>query len=118
MKPHGRLADAYGRYAAIITAQLEAVEKGDDGTFAELAGQRDALATAIELHDDVMGDAEAAEVRRQIEACLQADLRLRDRLDRIHAESLSATRQIDRNRAAIRSYAQPDAHGGRLDLSL
>jgi len=112
------LADAYGRYAALITDQLAAIERGDETAFEIATRQRDLLARSIDgMNSDALDAEEALEVRRQVDACLDADHQLRDRLGSIHAESLAAARRLEGNRAAIRSYATHVPAGSRLDRS-
>ncbi len=120
MRAPRRIADAYGRYATLIAAQLAAVEAGDESGFESLADERDRLAAAImTLQDeDEVSAEEAVEVRRQIESCLEADVRLRARMEALHARSLAAAKQVDGNRAAIKSYAGATPTGARVDFSL
>lgn len=115
-----QLADAYGRYAALILDQLAAVEADDPAAFERLAGERDKLAGTIEsIQKDLEPGANGFDsVLAQLEACLAADLKLRARLEALHAESRESARRLDANRAAIRSYAQPVAGKTRVDLSL
>jgi hypothetical protein len=113
------LADAYGRYAVLIADQLTAIERGDETAFEIATRQRDLLANAIDrMNGDALDAEEALEVHRQVEACLAADHRLRDRLGSIHAQSLAAARRLEGNRAAIRSYATHVPAGSRFDRSL
>jgi hypothetical protein len=114
------LADAYGRYAELISAQLEAVDAGDLDTFARFAHERTAVARAIDdIHaEDPEVSADVAQAMLpKLEAALLLDVRLRERLELIHDASLDGARSIDRNRVAIRSYGTPAEAGANFDLS-
>lgn len=120
MKRRTGLADAYARYAELISAQLDAIEAGDLDAFAGFTRERDAVARSIDsIHaeDPAAGTDIASELLPRLEAALTLDVRLRERLDRIHEESLAGAQSIDRNRAAIRSYGAPAGAGTNLDLS-
>lgn len=115
------LADAYARYADLITAQIDAIESGDHDVFVSLTQERDQVARDIDgMHaEDPVSSAETArEERPRLEAALAADVQLREKLSAIQHESLDGARSIDRNRDAIRSYGAPAETGARLDLSL
>jgi hypothetical protein len=115
------LADAYGRYADLINAQIDAIDAGDLDSFASLTRERQDLARDIDgMHSaDPDGSADAArEALPRMEAALADDVRLREKLAAIQSESLDGARSIDRNREAIRSYAMPAGLGENVDLSL
>lgn len=114
------LADAYSRYAELITAQISAVEAGDLEAFATFTRERDAIARSIDsIHAQDPGSASelARSLLPQLEAALVLDVRLRERLEAIHHESLAGAQSIHRNRGAIRSYSTPAEAGARFDLS-
>lgn len=114
------LADAYGRYAALITLQLEAIDRGDLDALEPLAQQRDLLADEIDVLR-AAGTSDAAELNaavRSLESCIQADLQLRSRLEKLQAEIVRRSGRADRDRVAIRTYAEAAASGGTIDFSL
>jgi hypothetical protein len=116
MPGHDAIADAWGRYAALIGAQIGALERGDIDAIEPLARERDTLAWQIEaMGGNTAGRAEA---RRHVEACLQADSRLRQRLEALQAEVTSSNRRLDHDRAGLRVYTRAAMAGGTVDLSL
>jgi molecular chaperone GrpE (heat shock protein) len=115
-QPPQSMADAYGRYAALIHAQLDALERGDVDAIEPLARERDSLAWQIDSLDSA--EQEIGETRRQLERCLQADLRLRRRLETLQAEVQNSTRRLDHDRAGLRIYARAGIAGGTVDVSL
>ena len=120
MSGRANLADAYGRYASLIAAQLDALDAGDSSAFENLSRERDALADTIDaIHaHERPAHGQLEELRALVQTCVNADKRLRARLDALRSEHLGQAKQIDANRAAIRSYV-PAAHAGkRLDLRL
>lgn len=119
MKRPASLADAYSRYAALIAAQLEALDNGDDGAFEQFSRERDALALAIDqIRANEPPQQQLEQLRELVRNCVMADRRLRARLEQLRDEHLGHARQIRANRAALRSYT-PAAHAGsQLDLTL
>lgn len=115
-----QLADAYGRYAALIAAQIQAVDADDPDTFERLAQERDQVAGDIDLinRDFAAETASLDAIARQLELCLSADRDLHARLEALHAESIQNARRLDANRAAIRSYIRTADGPARFDLSL
>ncbi len=115
-----RLADAYARYAALIIAQLEALEAGDIEALEPLARQRADVAGEIEETTAAAGDEARTDVaaRVQLERCHAADVRLRARLGTLRADALAAVRRIGRDAAAARSYIDVAPPGARLDVEL
>jgi hypothetical protein len=114
-----RLADAYERYAALIIAQLEAVERGEVDALETLFEQRARLADEIEAiavaQENLSADEEA---RQQLERCQAADLRLRARLGAIRDGALSGVRQLAERRLAARTYTGSAVQGSKLDVEL
>jgi hypothetical protein len=121
MKRHTGFADAYARYAELISAQLAAIDSGDLDSFTALTRERQDLATAIDgMHaTDPAASADSAYLAMPgLEAALAADGKLREKLAAIQHDSLDGARSIDRNRDAIRSYASHAEPGTQVDLSL
>jgi hypothetical protein len=121
MKRRTGFADAYSRYADLISAQLAAIDAGDLDSFTTLTRERRDLATAIDgMHaaDPAAGADIATVAIPGLEAALAADARLREKLAAIQHDSLDGARSIDRNRDAIRSYASHAEPGTQVDLSL
>jgi hypothetical protein len=110
------LADAYGRYAALIGSQIEAIERGDFDAVEPIARMRDDI--AAEIVSLPPADADDSAARRQLESCLQADLRLRRRLESLQADVRNATRRLDQDRAGLRVYTGAGAGGSSVDVSL
>ena len=118
---YGSLADAYARYAALISAQLEAVQQGDVETLGVLDRQRDLLAgeiDALRMGGPVPDPVEAAEAMRQIKTCLESDHRLRQHLSELQDEVLGTAQRLDHQRSAMRVYAGLASAGSNLDVSL
>jgi len=68
------LADAYERYAALIIAQLEAIERDEVDALELLSEQRARLADEIDAIASTQADLAAdEEARQQLERCLAAD---------------------------------------------
>lgn len=113
------LADAYSRYARLITGQIEALERDDLLAVETLAGQRDHLAGAIDALRTTSQGTDASEdaVLCVVESCLQADVRLRRRLEQLQAQLHRSAGRIDRDRAAMRVYAAAASAGGTVDFS-
>ena len=120
MNRHATLADAYGRYAALIAAQLEALENGDETAFEDLSRERTTLAGAIDAlqTNEQHAPRQLEELRRLVQSCVAADKRLRARLESLRAEHLNEARRLDANRAAVRSYTSPEVAGRHLDFRL
>ena len=120
MSAHGKLADAYGRYATLISAQLEALDAGDSSAFEDLSRERDALADTIDaIHEQERpAHGQLEELRTLVQQCVNADRKLRARLEQLRSEHLGQAKQIEANRAAIRSYVPAAQAGNRLDLRL
>jgi hypothetical protein len=114
-----RLADAYQRYAALIIAQLEAVERGEVDALEPLFQERAQLADEIDAipatPEELAADEEA---RQQLERCQAADLRLRARLGAIRDGAMQDVRQLGERRAAARTYAGSPVQGSKLDVEL
>jgi len=106
MKAH-RVADAYARYAELITAQIDALDRDEIEMLDGLGRQRAQLAEEIEAVGlDPSDPGSLAEVRRQMATCLEADLHLRQRLEVMHQENVVGTRRVDRWRKALSAYAR------------
>jgi hypothetical protein len=119
LKTPRQLADAYERYATLISAQLEAVERNEVEALEALFQQRARLAEEIDAIASSQADLAAdEEARQQLERCYAADLRLRARLSTIRDGAMSGVRQLAERRIAARTYTGVAVQGSKLDVEL
>jgi hypothetical protein len=106
-----RMADAYARYAGLIAAQLQALDRDAFDEVSLLGAQRERLASEIEaLQLDGAGPDALEEIHHGLAACMEADAELRIRLDRHREASMIGARRANRWRMVLRRF--PD---GRLE---
>ena len=117
MTDRALLEDAFDRYAALIAAQIEALDTGDLDALEPLARRRDELAAEIERAAEDAGTDDPA-VRVALDRCRAADVRLRAKIATLRTHALDAVHRAARDASAARSYAGPAAPGapGALEL--
>jgi hypothetical protein len=116
--------EGYVRYAALVRAQIQALERGDLDAFGTLLRQRDALAR--ELGGAAPAGAEpaagtaghAAVLREALERCAEADRRLLERLHAMRAEARAGLRRLEERRSRIGAYLRGGPQAPRLDVRL
>ena len=120
MSQSRQAADAWARYAALITAQIEALDRDEFEMVGMLGQQREQLAGEIEELDlDGTEAADLAEIRQQMATCSEADQLLRQRLDELHQENVAGTRRVDRWRKALNVYSSRGRPGSAaIDVKL
>ena len=116
MTDRARLEQAFERYAAVIAAQIEALDAGDLDALEPLARRRDELAAEIERATEDAGTDPA--VRVALDRCRTADVRLRAKIATLRTHALDAVHRAARDASAARSYAGPATPGARLDIEL
>lgn len=114
-----RPADAWARYAELVTAQLEALDSDELELVDALGRQREQLAAEIERIGLDASDAEGlAEVKRHMAASVEADVSLRQRLELAHRENADGTQRVSRWRAALHEYSRGLPGTGAVDVKL
>lgn len=113
-----RLVDAWARYAALITSQHEALDRDAFGDVGLLGSQREQLAAEIDGLVPDGSDPEALdEIRRQVAVCIDAHMRLRERLEQLRQENVVGTRRVNRWRKALRTYSRGMPGAAPIDIS-
>jgi len=115
--PDRRVVEAWARYAALVTSQLEALDRDEIETVGLIGTQRDQLAAEIDrLEFDGTDPATLEEVRRQLATCIDADALLRERLELLRRENVVDTRRVDRWRGALRTYSRGHPGAAAIDV--
>lgn len=115
--PAHPMADACSRYAALITSQLEALDRDAVEDVGLLGSQREQLAAEIDaLEFDGLDPEALDEVRRPLAACIDADTRLRERLEQMRRENVVGTRRVDRWRKALSTYSRGMPGAAEIDV--
>ena len=116
--------EAYERYATLVRAQIDALERGDLDAFGTLLRQRDALARELggPAHAAPAPGAamaqHAAALREALERCAEADRRLLERLHAMRAEARDRLRRLEARRPRIGAYLRSGPRAPRLDVRL
>jgi hypothetical protein len=101
------VAEAYARYNALITSQLEALDRDELETVGLLGTQRAQLAAEIDrLGFDLEHPEVLDEVRRQLATCIDGDTQLRERLEALRRENVMSARRMDRWHKALRTRSR------------
>jgi hypothetical protein len=116
--------EAYERYAALVRAQIDAVERGDLDAFGALVRQREALARELDgpayarLEPVAATAQRAAALREALERCAEADRRLLERLHAMRAEARDRLRRLEARGPRIGAYLRGGPRAPRLDVRL
>ena len=116
--------EAYERYAALVRAQIDALERGDLDAFGMLLRQREALARELDGPACAGPEAgaataqHAAALREALERCAEADRRLLERLRAMRDEARGRLRRLEARRPRIGAYVRSGPRAPRLDVRL
>lgn len=116
--------EAYNRYAELVYEQIQVLDREDLDAFAALARQREALAQRIDAAAASgpgagAGDASpetVAAAREALARCVEADVRLLERLRALRHEARDGLRNLDARRARIEAYLAADRGPASVDV--